>query len=112
MTRCSEQLPDFATRADPSPISIMFPQLEKTFLGLLAKAARPDGYIPHDLGLNSFDHATDGTTSPPGWKDLGPSFILLVFRVLQVYEGRPVPPRDVSRDVEDSAVGPEAGQGW
>jgi len=62
------------------PYLVMFPELERTFLGLLAKAARPDGYIPHDLGLNSFDHATDGTTSPPGWKDLGPSFILLVYR--------------------------------
>lgn len=59
---------------------IMFPELEKKFLELLAGAARPDGYIPHDLGLWSFDHATDGTTSPPGWKDLGPVFILLVFR--------------------------------
>ena len=62
------------------PLLVMFPELEKTFLGLLANAARPDGYIPHDLGLHSFDHATDGTTSPPGWKDLGPSFILLVYR--------------------------------
>lgn len=62
------------------PIVLMFPELEKTFLGLMAKAARPDGYIPHDLGIHSFDHATDGTTSPPGWKDLGPAFILLVYR--------------------------------
>ncbi len=62
------------------PLLVMFPELEKTFLGLLASAARPDGYIPHDLGIHSFDHATDGTTSPPGWKDLGPTFILLVNR--------------------------------
>ncbi len=62
------------------PHLVMFPELEKTFLGLMAEAARPDGYIPHDLGLYSFDHPTDGTTSPPGWKDVGPSFILLVCR--------------------------------
>lgn len=62
------------------PLLVMFPELEKTFLNLLGKAARPDGYIPHDLGLYSLDHPTDGTTSPPGWKDLGPSFILLVYR--------------------------------
>jgi uncharacterized protein (DUF608 family) len=58
----------------------MFPDLEKKFLELLANAAREDGYIPHDLGINSFDHATDGTTSPPGWKDLCPTFVLLVYR--------------------------------
>lgn len=62
------------------PIVIMYPALEMTFLRLMANAARPDGYIPHDLGIHSFDHATDGTTSPPGWKDLGPAFILLVYR--------------------------------
>jgi non-lysosomal glucosylceramidase len=62
------------------PLLVMFPELEKKFLGLLADAARPDGYIPHDLGIHSLDHPTDGTTSPPGWKDLGPSFILLVYR--------------------------------
>lgn len=62
------------------PIVIMYPDLEKGFLRQMANAARPDGYIPHDLGLHSLDHATDGTTSPPGWKDLGPAFILLVFR--------------------------------
>jgi len=62
------------------PLLMMYPELEKTFLGLLARAARPDGYIPHDLGIHSFDHATDGTTSPPGWKDLGPAFILLMYR--------------------------------
>jgi uncharacterized protein (DUF608 family) len=62
------------------PVLKMFPELEKTFLRLLAKAARPDGYIPHDLGIFSFDHATDGTTSPPGWKDLCPVFCMLVYR--------------------------------
>ena len=62
------------------PLLVMFPELEKNFLGLLANAARPNGYIPHDLGIHSLDHPTDGTTSPPGWKDLGPSFILLVYR--------------------------------
>src|SRR5579872_2329781 len=62
------------------PLLVMFPQLEKRFLGLLADAARPDGYIPHDLGIHSMDHPTDGTTSPPGWKDLGTSFMLLVYR--------------------------------
>jgi non-lysosomal glucosylceramidase len=62
------------------PLFKMFPELEKNFLVLLASKARDDGYIPHDLGINSFDHPTDGTTSPPGWKDLAPSFILLVYR--------------------------------
>lgn len=62
------------------PLLVMFPLLEKVYLRLLAKAARPDGYIPHDLGIHSFDHATDGTTSPPGWRELGPAFILTVYR--------------------------------
>jgi uncharacterized protein (DUF608 family) len=62
------------------PVLKMFPQLEKTFLRLLAKSARPNGYIPHDLGIFSFDHPTDGTTSPPGWKDLCPVFCMLVYR--------------------------------
>jgi non-lysosomal glucosylceramidase len=62
------------------PVVLMFAELEKSLLQQLASAARPDGYIPHDLGLWSFDHPTDGTTSPPGWKDLGPTFILLVYR--------------------------------
>jgi non-lysosomal glucosylceramidase len=62
------------------PVMKMFPELEKTFLRLLADAAREDGYIPHDLGILSLDHATDGTTAPPGWKDLNPTFILLVYR--------------------------------
>jgi non-lysosomal glucosylceramidase len=70
----------FCHEGGSMPVLLMFPELEKTFLELLANAARPDGYIPHDLGIWSFDHPTDGTTSPPGWKDLGPSFILLVYR--------------------------------
>src|SRR5271165_1695345 len=43
------------------PLLVMFPELEKNFLGLLADAARPNGYIPHDLGIHSLDHPTDGT---------------------------------------------------
>ena len=62
------------------PVLKMFPELEKTFLRLLAKSARPNGYIPHDLGVFSFDHPNDGTTSPPGWKDLCPVFCMLVYR--------------------------------
>jgi non-lysosomal glucosylceramidase len=62
------------------PILKMFPDLEKTFLKLLAQAAHPDGYIPHDLGIFSLDHPTDGTTAPPGWKDLNPTFFMLVYR--------------------------------
>lgn len=62
------------------PIVTMYPDLEKCFIRQFANAARADGYIPHDLGLHSLDHSTDGTIRPPGWKDLGPSFILLVFR--------------------------------
>jgi uncharacterized protein (DUF608 family) len=62
------------------PVLKMFPELEKGFLKSIAKETRPDGYIPHCLGILSFDHADDGTTSPPGWKDIGPTFVLLVYR--------------------------------
>ena len=70
----------FCHEGGSMPVLLMFPELEKKFLQLLAEASRPDGYIPHDLGIFSFDHATDGTTSPPRWKDLGPAFVLLVYR--------------------------------
>jgi non-lysosomal glucosylceramidase len=62
------------------PVLKMFPQLEKPFLRLVAQGARHDGYIPHDLGIFSLDHPTDGTTSPPGWSRCCLTFILLVYR--------------------------------
>ncbi|NON62978.1 GH116 family glycosyl hydrolase [Acidianus sp. RZ1] len=62
------------------PVLLMFPELEKSFLKLLASKVREDGYVPHDLGFHSLDIPTDGTTSPPRWKDMNPSFILLVYR--------------------------------
>ncbi|MCY0860666.1 MAG: GH116 family glycosyl hydrolase [Sulfolobaceae archaeon] len=62
------------------PVLLMFPELERSFLALLSSYIREDGYIPHDLGYNSLDSPIDGTTSPPKWKDLNPTFILLVYR--------------------------------
>lgn len=62
------------------PVLLLFPQLEKSYLSLLANSMREDGYVPHDLGVHSLDHPVDGTTSPPRWKDLNPTFILLVYR--------------------------------
>ncbi len=62
------------------PVLLMFPELEKSFLKTLASQIREDGYVPHDLGYNSLDSPIDGTTSPPRWKDMNPTFILLVYR--------------------------------
>ncbi|BDB98187.1 GH116 family glycosyl hydrolase [Saccharolobus caldissimus] len=62
------------------PVILMFPELEKSFLEQLASNIRDDGYVPHDLGYNSLDAPTDGTTAPPRWKDLNPTFILLIYR--------------------------------
>ncbi|WP_229570131.1 GH116 family glycosyl hydrolase [Saccharolobus caldissimus] len=62
------------------PLLLLFPELEKSFLTLLANNMREDGYVPHDLGIHSLDHPVDGTTSPPKWKDTNPTFILLVYR--------------------------------
>ena len=62
------------------PVVLMFPELERSTLEQLARHQRPDGYVPHDLGTDSLDAPSDGTTAPPGWKDLAPTFILLVYR--------------------------------
>jgi uncharacterized protein (DUF608 family) len=62
------------------PVLLLFPCLEKEFIKELANAIREDGYVPHDLGIWSFDSPIEGTTAPPRWKDLNPTFILLVYR--------------------------------
>jgi len=62
------------------PVILLYPELEKSFLTLLRSYIREDGYVPHDLGYSSLDSSSDGTTSPPKWKDTNPTFILLVYR--------------------------------
>ncbi|OGW81540.1 MAG: hypothetical protein A3C47_01940 [Omnitrophica bacterium RIFCSPHIGHO2_02_FULL_51_18] len=61
------------------PLSYFFPELEYSSIRQFAKAQRPDGYIPHDLGRNRLDLPSDGTTFY-FWKDLNPKFILMVYR--------------------------------
>ncbi len=61
------------------PLSFFFPDLEISQITQFAKAQRPDGYIPHDLGKNRLDLASNGTTFH-FWKDLNPKFILMVYR--------------------------------
>ncbi|BCU68685.1 hypothetical protein HS7_21220 [Sulfolobales archaeon HS-7] len=70
------------------PVLLDFPELEKAFLTVLANAIDDSGYVPHDLGLFSLDAPLDGTTSPPRWKDLNPSFILLVYRYYKLTNDR------------------------
>lgn len=60
--------------------AMLFPKLDMKGLEQLAKAQRPSGYIPHDLGRNRIDMPSDGTTAPPLWKDLCPKFVLQVYR--------------------------------
>ncbi len=62
------------------PVALMFPELDRSYLELMANSMRRDGYVPHDLGLLSMDDPTDGTTAPPPWKDTNPTFVLLVYR--------------------------------
>ncbi len=62
------------------PVVLMFPELEKSFLKMLAANMRENGYIPHDLGTFSLDAPSDGTTAPPEWKDTNTTFILLIYR--------------------------------
>jgi len=62
------------------PVILFYPELEKSTLTLLRSYVREDGYVPHDLGYSSLDSPVDGTTSPPKWKDMNPTFILLVYR--------------------------------
>ncbi len=61
------------------PLSYFFPELEFSQLWQFARAQRPDGYVPHDLGRNRLDLASDGTTFYR-WKDLNPKFILMAAR--------------------------------
>ncbi len=61
------------------PLSYFFPEWEISQITQFAKAQRPDGYIPHDLGRNRIDLPSDGTTFHK-WKDLNPKFILMVYR--------------------------------
>lgn len=61
------------------PLSFFFPDLEKSQLLQFARAQRPDGYIPHDLGRNRLDLPSNGTTFWH-WKDLNPKFVLMAYR--------------------------------
>lgn len=61
------------------PLGYFFQELELSQIRQFAEAQRPDGYIPHDLGKNRIDLASNGTTFYL-WKDLNPKFILMVYR--------------------------------
>ena len=62
------------------PVSWCYPDLQESCITQIAAAQRDDGYIPHDLGRGRVDYPSDGTTSPPRWKDLCPKFVLMVYR--------------------------------
>jgi uncharacterized protein (DUF608 family) len=62
------------------PVSWCYPDLQESCISQIAAAQRNDGYIPHDLGRGRIDYPSDGTTSPPRWKDLCPKFVLMVYR--------------------------------
>lgn len=61
------------------PLAWFFPEQSKMQLRQFARAQRPDGYVPHDLGRERLDRASDGTT-PHFWKDLNPKYVLMVWR--------------------------------
>lgn len=61
------------------PLAWFFPDLSKRQLRQFADAQRRDGYVPHDLGRERLDRASDGTT-PVRWKDLNPKYALMVWR--------------------------------
>ena len=61
------------------PLALLYPDLDKRELKDFARAQRPDGYVPHDLGWMRPDCPGDGTT-PFLWKDLAPKFVLQVYR--------------------------------
>ncbi|MBP1357552.1 MAG: hypothetical protein JZD40_03580 [Sulfolobus sp.] len=65
------------------PVIKMWPELEKSFLETFLNYIRDDGYVPHDLGVYSLDDPTDGTTAPPKWKDLNPTFLLMIYRYIK-----------------------------
>ena len=60
-------------------MGLLFPSLDKKALSLFKKSIRKSGYIPHDIGYERIDLASNGTTLPL-WKDLNPKFILLCYR--------------------------------
>jgi len=62
------------------PVILFYPELEKSFLTLLRSYIREDGYVPHDIGYSSLDCPADGALTSPKWKDMNPTFILLVYR--------------------------------
>lgn len=62
------------------PLACWFPKFEQSTLLQFARAQRPDGRIPHDLGKAQLDCPSDGTTSGPPWKDLAPKFALMAYR--------------------------------
>lgn len=61
------------------PLALLFPQLELREMLQFAEAQRPQGYIPHDLGLKRTDLPSNSTNGLL-WKDLNSKFILLVYR--------------------------------
>ena len=61
------------------PLAYFFPKLEMSQIEQFARVQRPDGYIPHDLGKNRIDLASNGTTYFL-WKDLNPKFVLMAYR--------------------------------
>ncbi len=69
----------FTSEVASLPILAMFPDLQRGYLEMLAGNMREDGYVLHDFGIDSLDHPTGGGTYPPGWKDIGSVFILLVY---------------------------------
>jgi len=62
------------------PLACWFPELEQSTMLQFAKAQRPDGRIPHDLGKARLDCPSDGTTAGPAWKDLATKFALMAYR--------------------------------
>lgn len=60
-------------------VGFLFPTLDKRALMLFKKNMRKSGYVPHDIGFERIDLASNGTTTPL-WKDLNSKFILLVYR--------------------------------
>lgn len=62
------------------PLACWFPELERSTLLQFARAQRPDGRIPHDLGRAQLDCPSDGTTAGPAWKDLATKFTLMAYR--------------------------------
>lgn len=61
------------------PLAYFFPRLELAQIKQFAAVQRPDGYIPHDLGRQRIDQASNGTTFYL-WKDLNLKYILMVYR--------------------------------